>query len=281
MTDVGKALTEHQEEQDAALDDLEEDGEGMDKRHPQRRWDREVEKEGELSDSEDEEMADSLGVRRANGASRKRRRSEKNYGFGNAHSVTGSGIGTPVMAGSEAPSEAGDRATNVANERALGVLGYTGEHDDELEALSKEDQEEKNDGDGDIEMEDELPASREGDKPTSMGMDGADDEDMADPDAAGKEAEKNTEEEQSNGAKVPAKNTNISAPLAEETASAQPKTTAESTDTGHPDTLSSTDAKAETNPGPSVDIGGIEEPKPSEDAKGESGDAAADKRTES
>jgi len=56
MTDVGRGTTEQQEEQDAMLDDLEDDTIGMDRRHTQRRWDRRIERDGELSDSENEEM---------------------------------------------------------------------------------------------------------------------------------------------------------------------------------------------------------------------------------
>src|SRR5690554_4790550 len=54
MTDVGRGLTEHQEEQDGILDDLEADTVGMDRRHTQRQWEQSVEKDGELSESEDE-----------------------------------------------------------------------------------------------------------------------------------------------------------------------------------------------------------------------------------
>lgn len=140
LTDVGKAFTEQQEEQDAMLDDMEEDGIGMDRRETQRRWERRVEKEGELSDSEDEEMTGNLGVRPQMG--KKRRRNEHNFREGGT-----SGNGTPVHAGSAAPSEAGD-STSIAP--TSGPLGYHGEHDEELDALRRED-----DHDEDVEMADE------------------------------------------------------------------------------------------------------------------------------
>ncbi|KAL7271638.1 histone deacetylase [Rhizina undulata] len=164
MTDVPRGLAERQEEQDAMLDDMEEDGEGMDKRHTQRRWDRSIEKEGELmSDSEDEEMEGSLGIKR-NG--RKRRRDERS--FKEALSGTGSGAVTPLMggtAGSEVASEAsasgtgsGIGAPRMSHRQEDGgkdseVDLNIHEFDEELEAIRKEEEEgDVPDKDGDVEM---------------------------------------------------------------------------------------------------------------------------------
>lgn len=145
MTDVGRGTTEHQEEQDAVQDDLDEDTMGMDRRQTQRRWERRIEKDGELSDSEDEEMTDSLGVRR-NGNERKRRRNERNFKDVNV-SATGSGVVTPQPIGSEDASESG----------RPGILAYQGEHDEELEALAREqDGGQAKDGDGDVDMNDDI-----------------------------------------------------------------------------------------------------------------------------
>lgn len=156
MTDVARGLTEHQEEQDAMLDDMDEDGEGMDNRHTQRRWDRTVEKQGELySDSEDEEMEKAGGVRKTG---RKRRRDEKSYK--DAGSGTGSGNITPLTGpgGSDAASDTAGGSANKdtgATKRDDARKGSEdddqnlNEYDEELEALRKDTEA---DQDGDVEM---------------------------------------------------------------------------------------------------------------------------------
>lgn len=68
MTDVPR---DPDEDPDSMLDDLDED-EHKDQRYTKRRWDKYVEKDGELSESDDEDENDSNGVRRQPGA-RKRR----------------------------------------------------------------------------------------------------------------------------------------------------------------------------------------------------------------
>ncbi|KAF8455814.1 hypothetical protein BGX38DRAFT_1164652 [Terfezia claveryi] len=78
-------------EEDGILDDMEEDGEGADRRYTQRRWDQRVAREDELSDSEDEGM----NGRRANGV--KRRRNERSYRETGQQSGSASGVGTPVI----------------------------------------------------------------------------------------------------------------------------------------------------------------------------------------
>lgn len=164
LTDVGKGLTEAEEENDAMLDDEEEDGPGMDRRHTQRRWDAAVEKDGELmSDSEDEEMENSLGVRRQG---KKRRRNEGRW---KDTSASVSGVATPVGArgGSDASEskEEGEQE-GEAEEHNLG------EYDDELEAVRKAAEED----DGDVEMGD----GAEGEAAEKFGSDGNHDEDMVD-----------------------------------------------------------------------------------------------------
>ena len=79
-------------DEDGILDDMEEDGDGADRRYTQRRWDQRVGRDDELSDSEDEGMN---GGRRQNGA--KRRRNERNYRETGQQSGSASGIGTPVI----------------------------------------------------------------------------------------------------------------------------------------------------------------------------------------
>lgn len=198
MTDVGKGLTEQEEENDAMLDDEEEDGVGMDRRHTTRRWDRTIEKDGELmSDSEDEEMENSLGVRRQG---KKRRRNESN--FKDTGSGTGSGMATPLgggLGGSEVASEAGGSKTGSSSgsntQKNLAALRKEdaakdseaeaddqnlAEYDEELEAIRKEAEEGEGTGaddDGDVEMGDNTPQQ----KPIGFGMDGVkDDEEMVD-----------------------------------------------------------------------------------------------------
>ena len=63
MTDVPRDPEGLDDEADAMLDDLDED-EHKDQRYTKRRWDKYVEKDGELSESEDEEENENNGVRR-------------------------------------------------------------------------------------------------------------------------------------------------------------------------------------------------------------------------
>ena len=90
LTDVPRD-PEGSNEEDGILDDMEEDGEGADRRYTQRRWDQRVARDDELSDSEDEGM----NGRRPNGV--KRRRNERNYRETGQQSGSASGVGTPVI----------------------------------------------------------------------------------------------------------------------------------------------------------------------------------------
>ena len=72
VTDVPRDPEGMNDEADAEMDDLDED-ESPDARYTKRRWDKFIEKDGELSDSEDEEEDTANGVRRQpNGAKRRR-----------------------------------------------------------------------------------------------------------------------------------------------------------------------------------------------------------------
>ena len=72
MTDVPRDPEGMNDEADAEMDDLDED-ENQDSRYTKRRWDKYIEKDGELSDSEDEEESEANGVRRQpNGPKRRR-----------------------------------------------------------------------------------------------------------------------------------------------------------------------------------------------------------------
>lgn len=164
MTDVGRGTTEHQEEQDAILDDLDEDTVGMDRRSTQRQWEKRVEREGELEDdSEDEEMADALGVR-TQGV--KRRRNEANFGeegMGRGEDMDTENTATVLTPAADAAgNENGAPAAAAEQTDPSKAMGYNGEHDEELEALAKETEQEEQqqqakDGDGDVEMEEAAP----------------------------------------------------------------------------------------------------------------------------
>lgn len=72
ITDVPRDPEGMNDEADAEMDDLDED-ENPDSRYTKRRWDKYIEKDGEPSDSEDEEENAANGVRRQpNGAKRRR-----------------------------------------------------------------------------------------------------------------------------------------------------------------------------------------------------------------
>ena len=71
MTDVPRDIEGYDDDADAILDDLDDD-ENKDSRHTKRRWDKYVEKEGELSESDDEEEAAANGVRKQPGATKRR-----------------------------------------------------------------------------------------------------------------------------------------------------------------------------------------------------------------
>lgn len=82
MTDVPRDPEGMNDEADAELDDADED-ENPDTRYTKRRWDKYVEKDGELSESEDEEENEANGVRRQPNAP-KRRRNMMDYQNANA-----------------------------------------------------------------------------------------------------------------------------------------------------------------------------------------------------
>lgn len=72
MTEVPRDPMGYDDEGDAELDDLDQD-ENPDSRFTKRQWDKYVEKDGELSDSEDEEMNEENGVRKQPNAPKRRR----------------------------------------------------------------------------------------------------------------------------------------------------------------------------------------------------------------
>ncbi len=109
MTDIPRDSLGMNDDDEAALDDLDDD-EQIDSRTSQRRADKYIQKNGELSDSEDEEM-DLDGDGRPSAS--RRRRVRQNFRHimdvgGNDSGVeTGSGMGTPQQA-SSVPDEPAD-----------------------------------------------------------------------------------------------------------------------------------------------------------------------------
>ncbi|KAK5069170.1 histone deacetylase [Lithohypha guttulata] len=107
MQDVPPSLAMNDEDE-AALDDEDEDN-NPDRRMTQRRFDKAIEKDGELSDSEDEDMAQQNGVRRQNGTRKRRQIIDHRDLMDTVDSAADSGLGTP-----QAPSPVPDVADNMS-----------------------------------------------------------------------------------------------------------------------------------------------------------------------
>ncbi|KAI9763723.1 MAG: histone deacetylase [Candelina submexicana] len=98
MTDVPRDPEGMDDEADAILDDLDED-DNKDARYTKRRWDKYVEKDGELSESEDEDENNANGVRKQPGSPKRRNLMD----YTNPAAVPDfddSAMGTPDLAGS-------------------------------------------------------------------------------------------------------------------------------------------------------------------------------------
>jgi histone deacetylase 1/2 len=100
---------------DAILDDLDED-ENKDKRYTKRRFDQYVERDGELSDSEDEEENSANGIRRQPGAIKRRNRANYRH-IDVVDSGLDSGIATPRDA-SSVPDEDMDLTADAKEDKA-------------------------------------------------------------------------------------------------------------------------------------------------------------------
>lgn len=100
--------TEAFREKDNILDDEDED-KNPDVRMTQRRWDKRIEHENELSDSEDEDMNKGMGIRSENRPKRRR-----NHSYQEPLSNGASGVATPAMpARSPAPAVDSETASEV------------------------------------------------------------------------------------------------------------------------------------------------------------------------
>jgi histone deacetylase 1/2 len=91
------------------LDDLDED-ENKDTRHTKRRWDQHIERDDEFEESDDEEEAHANGVRRQNGASK--RRNIMDY----KNSAVASDVEMDSVAPTPEPNEVDDEVTALATE---------------------------------------------------------------------------------------------------------------------------------------------------------------------
>ena len=112
MTDVPRDSMAMNEEDEAELDDLDED-QNLDKRNTQHRFNKYIEKPGELSDSEDEEMNEANGVRKQPGIRKRRNRLDyRNLTDWNGDSAITSGAATP-QAASSIPENDVDGDVNV------------------------------------------------------------------------------------------------------------------------------------------------------------------------
>lgn len=107
MTNVPGDIDGMDDEADAELNDLDED-ENKDTRYTQRRWDMHMEKDGELSESEDESENKRNGVLRQPG--QRKRMNIMDYQNPNAAPDVESGVATPASA-----SLNGDAAVAAAN----------------------------------------------------------------------------------------------------------------------------------------------------------------------
>ena len=119
LTDVPRDSMAMNDEDEAELDDLDED-QNLDKRHTQHRFNKYVEKPGELSDSEDEEMNEANGVRKQPGTRQRRNRLDyRNLTEWNGDSAITSGVATP-QAASSIPDNDVDQDLNIDDAEPAG-----------------------------------------------------------------------------------------------------------------------------------------------------------------
>ena len=119
LMDVPRDSMAMNDEDEAALDDLDED-ENVDKRHTKRRFDKYIEKDGELSESDDEEMNETNGVRLQPGTGKRRHRMDfRNLAGDFNDSGMDSNLATP-QAASSIPDNDVDEDMNLDDVAATG-----------------------------------------------------------------------------------------------------------------------------------------------------------------
>ncbi|KAL1878108.1 hypothetical protein VTK73DRAFT_8069 [Phialemonium thermophilum] len=112
MQDVPRQGLGLSDEEEAALDDMDED-ENKDVRMTQRQWEKKVERQEEYEESDDEDTARANGVRKPNGQTRK---SILDYKNPHADVEMDSGMMTPVRNGNDAAEEAHDADETMVDE---------------------------------------------------------------------------------------------------------------------------------------------------------------------
>lgn len=169
MTDVPRDPEGMNDEADAELDDADED-ENLDTRYTKRRWDKYVEKDGELSDSEDEGENEANGVRHQPTAAKRRRNM---MDFQNPNAAPDDNVASGRVSARSGPSLNGS-ANGGTSHPASDVDRNGGAHSDESDPGTFDNARDDSplssgnrDEDDDIDMEDEPQAV-----PLTVGADG-------------------------------------------------------------------------------------------------------------
>lgn len=123
MTDIPPSLAMNDDDE-AALDDEDEDM-NADKRLTQRQFDQRRQKDGDDSESEDEEIAQRNGVRRQSGRKRRQIIDHRNL-HDTVDSEMNSAVGTP-QAGTPQPEDADDMNVDTPNNQGGATAGDTGD----------------------------------------------------------------------------------------------------------------------------------------------------------
>lgn len=149
MNDVPRDPEGLDDEADAILDDADED-ENKDSRWTKRRWDKYVEKEGELSESEDEEENERNGVRRQPGTRKRRNMMDYQNLAGGLNGDEEMGSGAVSEKRGRSRDRNGGAPPNGSARSSNGHLsGQSEEEDEEVEE----------DEDEDVEMADDNPTN--------------------------------------------------------------------------------------------------------------------------
>ena len=155
MTDVPRDPVGYDDEADAELDDLDQD-ENPDSRFTKRRWDKYVEKDGELSDSEDEDMNEENGVRKQPN-SEKRRRNMMDFQNDNAAPDDDfNGEASGVLSARSGRSPNGANGAHGSNSEASEAEPIEGENGESLSSPARDQEDE------DVDMADEPTTAASG-----------------------------------------------------------------------------------------------------------------------
>ena len=151
MAEVPRDPVGLDEEADAALDDLDED-DNKDSRWTERRWDKYKEKDGELSESEDEGEKQRNGVRRQPGAKRRRNMMDYQDPVGLDDDIPSGAVSSKRARSREHNGNAGDDGLSSAHSSPA-----NGNGSGEISSLPSEpgsEAEDNDEGDDDVDMAD-------------------------------------------------------------------------------------------------------------------------------